>query len=463
MPESPRIGNAIGLPPADAIRYFEAKGLKLTGDWRELWQAQHARAFTVARLAKIDVLKDIHGGLTDALKEGKTERDFIRELTPTLQRKGWWGQAIDKETGEVLEAYDATGRPVQWGSPWRLKLIYRQNLQTAYMAGRYRHQQEMAASGARPYWQYLAVRDSRTRPSHAGLHGRVYRADDPVWSSIYPPNGWNCRCRVRALSDRRLQAEGLTPETGRTETVEVPAGKLPDGSPDLRPVTAVRYTDRTTGRDMLMKPDAGWSYNPGQAGLSHLGELHLAGSAQAPAMLGSLAAREALADDRVRRGVEDGYQEMAREVFAGLDADQPRPHGRVRHIGALSTDVIASLERRGMGPESGVVSVRENDLIHMARDKKAGGVDRDWLLDLPAHLTNPRAALLDTTHDQPAVLLVHDHGSDDRKKLVVQLDYRVRQRKPGGGKETVRANVVNTARVVPVINLREHQVLDGAL
>ncbi|MGC9456851.1 MAG: phage minor head protein [Halothiobacillaceae bacterium] len=325
------------------------------------------------------------------------------------------------------------------------------------------HQRQEANHRARPYWQYLAVRDSRTRPSHAGLHGRVYRADDPVWSSIYPPNGWNCRCRVRALSERRLQAEGLTPETGRTETVEVPAGKLPDGSPDLRPVTAVRYTDPTTGRDQLMTPDAGWSYNPGEADLAHLGELQLAGSAQAPAMLGALAAREALADDRVRRAVEDGYREMAREVFAGIDAKQPRPHGRLRHLAALSTGVIAALERRGIGPESGVMSVRENDLIHMARDDKRGAVDRDWLLELPAHLANLKAVLLDTTHTSPAVLLVYDHGSDDRKKVVVQLDYRVRQRKPEGGRETVRANVVNTARVVNRVDLQRYEVMEGAL
>ena len=261
---------AIGLPPEEAIRYFEGKGLKLTDDWRELWQEQHAKAFTVARLAKLDVLQDIYTALQTALKDGSTERDFIKKLTPILQAKGWWGQAIDKTTGEVLQTYDpATGRPVEWGSPRRLKLIYRQNMQTAYMAGRYRQQQELATAtgqGARPYWQYLAVRDSRTRPTHAALHGRVWRADDPIWNSLYPPNGWNCRCRVRALSESRMKKEGLTAESsdGQLVTMQVSAGKLPDGTPDLREVTGIRIIDRD-GKPAVMLPDAGWSYNPGKA------------------------------------------------------------------------------------------------------------------------------------------------------------------------------------------------------
>jgi len=274
MPK-PDLTFAIGLPPEDAIRYFEGKGLKLTDDWRELWQEQHAKAFTVARLAKLDVLKDIHDALNDALKNGTTERQFIKDLTPLLQKKGWWGQAIDKDTGEILETYDpATGRPVEWGSPRRLKLIYRQNMQTAYMAGRYKQQQELALAdgpGARPWWQYVAVRDSRTRPTHGALHGRVWRADDPIWNHLYPPNGWNCRCRVRALSEFRMKKEGLEAESsdGQLVTRQVQAGKLPDGSPDMREVTGIRILDRD-GRESVMLPDAGWSYNPGKAWLDGL-------------------------------------------------------------------------------------------------------------------------------------------------------------------------------------------------
>lgn len=57
---------------------------------------------------------------------------------------------------------------------------------------------------------YVAVMDGRTRPSHAALNGQVWRRDDPVWQVIFPPNGFNCRCRTRMLTRGQMDREGLT-------------------------------------------------------------------------------------------------------------------------------------------------------------------------------------------------------------------------------------------------------------
>ena len=98
-----------------------------------------------------------------------------------LQTKGWWGRQenVDTDTGEVSQ--------VQLGSPWRLQTIYRTNLQTAYMAGRFQSQLENIDD--RPYWQYVAILDGRTRPSHRAMNGKVFRYDDPFWGSFYPHRG----------------------------------------------------------------------------------------------------------------------------------------------------------------------------------------------------------------------------------------------------------------------------------
>ncbi|MHC8285604.1 phage minor head protein [Pseudomonas sp. XS1P51] len=42
---------------------------------------------------------------------------------------------------------------------------------------------------------------AKTHPSHRALHGQVFRHDDPIWASIFPPSGFNCRRRVIALSE----------------------------------------------------------------------------------------------------------------------------------------------------------------------------------------------------------------------------------------------------------------------
>lgn len=258
MPDAVDLGFALRLPPRDAIAYLKAKGYAITWNWWELWQEAQARAFTVAKAASADLLADIRAEMERVLEEGITEREFIRALEPRLKARGWWGRVV------VVDP-DGGAERVQLGSPHRLRTIYRTNAQTAFQAGRCRAQDENRA--ARPYWQYVAVMDSRTRPSHAALHGKVFGADDPIWQTVYPPNGFNCRCRVRALTAEQIQAMGLTVESSEgqlsTETVEAGLDKH-TGEVIEREVTVWHGTDRV-GRPAVFRTDPGWAYNPGLA------------------------------------------------------------------------------------------------------------------------------------------------------------------------------------------------------
>ena len=72
---------------------------------------------------------------------------------------------------------------------------------TAYLAAQSasRYQQLIRKDKVFPYWQYRAIHDKHTRPEHMMLDGVVLPAGDKLWDDIYPPNGWNCRCRVKPL------------------------------------------------------------------------------------------------------------------------------------------------------------------------------------------------------------------------------------------------------------------------
>ncbi|GFK94432.1 hypothetical protein NNJEOMEG_02277 [Fundidesulfovibrio magnetotacticus] len=253
MPQPVNLSFAMGLPPKDAVAYFESKGHRITWDWKEMDQAAHAQGFTVAKAAQLAVLQDIREAARAALNEGKTEAWFLKHLEPKLCEKGWWGKQpmVDPRTGEE--------RRVQLGSPARLRLIYRQNMQTAFMAGRYKQMLENA--DARPWWQYVAILDGKTRPAHKILNGRTFRYDDPFWSSHYPPNGFNCRCRVRALSDSRMEAEKVTPESGvgNMVTEEVATVDRATGQEARRKVTGYKIPE--TGYTIFT--DVGFSANPG--------------------------------------------------------------------------------------------------------------------------------------------------------------------------------------------------------
>ncbi|MFZ2986597.1 phage minor head protein [Ideonella sp.] len=240
--------------PAEALAWFQARGIRITWDWHEMLRQEHALAFTVAKATSADVLAAIRTEVEKALGEGQSFDSFKKTLKPRLMDLGWWGRAemLDAETGELQK--------VQLGSDRRLRTIFQTNVQTSYMAGRY--QRQLANVGDRPYWQYIAVMDGRTRPAHAALNGRVFRWDDPIWQVIYPPNGWGCRCRVRALTPAQVEAMGLSVSNGASMVVtkDVQVGGA-DG-----PMVTVRGVKGMGpgGKDFF--PDPGWDYNPGAFG-----------------------------------------------------------------------------------------------------------------------------------------------------------------------------------------------------
>lgn len=244
----PELKGLYKLAPAKTIKYFKNKGNTLTWDWYDIWQDAHKKTFTVAKVMREDVLKDIRSSVDKALSEGKTFHEFKKELKPILQKKGWWGEQIVVDTKGNAEK-------VQMGSLSRLKNIYSVNMQTAYMTGRYQTQIENTDN--RPYWEYVAVMDASTRPEHAMLNGLIYRYDDPFWNAFYPPNGWRCRCRVNALSKRNLESKGI-PLSSSDGLISEEHRLVSKKSGEYKSVAV--YTDPLTGKKIA--PDVGWSHNP---------------------------------------------------------------------------------------------------------------------------------------------------------------------------------------------------------
>jgi len=240
---------AIGLPPEKAIEYFESKGYKIGFRWQDVAAEAHAKAFTIAGVMKVDLLQDVRQALTDALKKGTTFEDFKKQVSPVLERKGWLGKGmiVDDATGEI------EGKRL---TPRRLDTIFRTNMQSAYMAGRYATQLEQVDT--HPYWEYVAVLDSRTRPAHRALAGAVYRYDDPFWLTFYPPNGYRCRCRVRTRTRNYVEQNGVPVRNSDGHIVEV---EVVDRSGNKGP--ALAYSDPATGKKIL--PDPGFGANPGAA------------------------------------------------------------------------------------------------------------------------------------------------------------------------------------------------------
>lgn len=213
------IRTALDLRPEDAIRAFRQRDeLAVSYGWRDWAPEEHARGFTIANVFKLDLLVEAGGSLDAALKEGKTEQMWREGLSAELQ-------AFGKR---------------------RLQTIFRTNMRVSRAAGQWARIQ--ALKDARPFLRYSAVLDSRTRPLHARWHAIIRPVDDPIWQTIFPPNGFNCRCQVQQLSQRDLDRRGW---------VVTPDADLPQ----LDPIGETLMGGRI--RPVIKGVDEGWDYNPG--------------------------------------------------------------------------------------------------------------------------------------------------------------------------------------------------------
>lgn len=203
---------SFGLEPDKALEYFKNKGLNLTYDYDEMIGRAHHKAFTVAKVTRLDLLEDINEELYRSMKSGATFEEFKKNIVPTLQQKGWWGEKeiTDPKTGVTKQVYIGSRR---------LRNIYNTNMRVAYSVGRHK---QMSGFKKAVFWRYRSALLEKTRVSHADKHGLIKHRDDPWWSTNYPPNDWGCKCTVTAHTKSELGDEGWSVDESAHENI---AGK----------------------------------------------------------------------------------------------------------------------------------------------------------------------------------------------------------------------------------------------
>ena len=236
-------------PSPEALAYFRNKGLTPSFNWQDVWAAEHANAFTVAKATELEILQTIRTAVDDALSKGQTFEDFSKALTPKLQKFGWWGRQFvtDPETGEQILA--------QLGSPARLRLIFDASIRTAHAAGQWERAQR--TKSVLPFFLYIETTSREPREEHLAQVGTIAHVDDPYWDTWFPPNGWNCKCGVRQIT--KAEAEKLGWKKG-----------------DRPPVWPTRpFENKRTGaiEDVPEGIDPGWHTNPAKSRFTMLDQM----------------------------------------------------------------------------------------------------------------------------------------------------------------------------------------------
>lgn len=398
---------AFSLEPEKAVEYMQDKGFRITKDWRETWEDAHAKAFTISKMTDAELLKDTKGLLDNALKEGWSAQKTQREMTNMFKSRGWWGkQKIVDENGEEKE--------IQLGSPHRVRTIYKQNMQSAYNAGRYL--QLLEDVDFAPYFVYNSILDESTRPSHRALHGKVYRYDDPVWASIFPPNGWGCRCFVKSLSEREVERKGIKVESSG-DNLRYKDVIVNKDTGETKQVAVLTVED-LSGKVIDFSPDAGWSSNAGKAAwnLDVLAYDAVEGLPQE------------LKDKFISEMAQNIHTHKAYESFIlSAIANGLRSQGLEQTVSWFTPQIISAINKENISLQTPIVVMQDNRVGHIIGQVKADKqvINKTQLINMYQIINKPDETYIDINDNNLIFLkkLSSDEIVDNRDviKVVIKL------------------------------------------
>ena len=319
--------------PTAVYEYLKSKKPEAHFDYDEIVHDAHKKAFTIAKMTNLDLLKDMQSSLTKAFKDGIGFDEWQNSVKPMLAKKGWLGniKVKDPKTGEEKEIYVGNRR---------LRTIFNTNMRTAYAKARYESQMQSLGE----YFRYTAVLDGRTREAHRKLHGKTLPKTDKFWDTNYPPNGWGCRCKVQVLTEAECVARGIVP--------------LADGS----------FLPQAAEKD--------FAYNPGKVDKT---DKILKGKQDKvlDAVTSSLAKKnlkQTLENFEHERDIyvwQKSLDDMVNAVIGGkIIKDKIY---QVAQVGELKQSIKKNLKIIDVEPKASSIAVYQNTISHITRDSKPKG------------------------------------------------------------------------------------------
>lgn len=414
------------LEPKEAVAFFRQKGYRIAFSHEDVWREANQAAFTVAKVAQMDLLADIRAAVDSALVNGTTFETFAKQLKPEMIRRGWWGKGTmtDPTTGEVKQ--------VQLGSIRRLKTIYDTNLRTAHSEGQWTRIQDSVDTLPYLMWDHTPSRYERKE--HAAWDGLILHVTHAFWLTHNTPCGYGCKCRRQQLTADQAAAAGgpgqAPPELYRTytnrrtgETIEVPEGVHPS-----------------------------FAYPPGGR-LKNLGQ-HLANRIEAaPTHIGThmfVTARE-----HVLPLIQQDYAQWV----TAIEGRGTKGLGGRRVIDAFTPDVVTKLSRLGVTLETCAVSVDQREITHLFAEARKGkkALPREFVYSMPKRLGSFTARFYDSTVGREGIWYVWHFGGDDYARVVVRPNFSL--------KRETYTNAIRNGQMININDLKGPHLtlIDGTL
>lgn len=421
----PKTGFDFKSPPQDAIRYLEQKFPKASWAYTDLLDNAHDRAFVVAKMVDVDLATTVQRSIIDAMQEGKGYKAWAKDIDKVLAKSGWYD-------GQINVDAQGNAKKVVTGGQHRLETIYRTNVAAAYEAGRQQVIFNDRDDDPFGYVMYSAIMDNRTRPTHKALHGKVMEKSDPAWSSISPPNGYNCRCTIVELTQGQIDRYGykVTKSEGKlsTQVVELPNGK------------EAQRTLFELDNGAVFKTDVGFNHAPKILPMQTLFDKAIL----AEPKFASRVVSQALAQPSIKTQVN---QEVKTWV-QGVDAKYAK--GEFRHVGVIPSVFIEALaSEKNFELQTAVITLHDRiSLHHLAREHKTHS--QEWVENIVENLTGKYALYWDNKKNYPVFIF---DVPNSKYRLVMRLNENIKGHNVFNEKQKFTGNVIRTITVDTIENI----------
>ena len=377
------VGFSFFAEPVNVIKALAARTPELHFDYDEIIHEAHSRAFTVAKITRIDLLSDIQASLSEAYKKGRGFGEWRDNIKPVLAKKGWLGDVsvTNPKTGETKQIYVGSRR---------LKRIFETNMRVSVAKARYESQ--MGSVGE--YFRYKAVLDRRTRPSHAKLHGMILPKTHKFWDKNYPPNDWGCRCQVQVLTQSEMQSYGFKPYA----------------------------------QTPLNVASKDWAYNPGKSAQSLDNVL----AQKAKNLSGEL---KNIVKNDLKNYEQDknlyvwqkGLDDMV-DYLASGNIIKEKIY-QIAQIGMLTKNVKNGLKKLNITPRAASIAIYQDAVLHIMRDSKpqAKKPDIDEIKASVRVLDESKHCFYDIKHKNIIFFYPSMQDDDMSNYIVVNLDYTIKK------------------------------------
>jgi len=155
---------------------------------------------------------------TEAIRMFKREAFTVAQVGSYELQEKLKKAAVDvwEKHGQDFDEFEKQARSImlqyvplddQIPSGW-LKTNYNTAVNSSYKAAEYNRLQQYKA--IYPAYEYKTQADDHVRPEHEDLDGLIFKADDPIWDTIWPPNDWYCRCGVDPIDSDEYDPEELS-------------------------------------------------------------------------------------------------------------------------------------------------------------------------------------------------------------------------------------------------------------